>query len=103
MNENDDMSIVVVTYESMDDGSISSIPQQPKLRKFTNVSEDNEYENGCDSDDEIGPFFEAVTDEDAMDDSYIEPADKFTAEALTAPLPVEPTPTLTTNEKISTE
>ena len=43
VNTNDDMSIEAVPYESMDDGSISIIPQQPKLRKFTNVSEDNEY------------------------------------------------------------
>ena len=67
VNANDDMSIAAVTYESMDDGSIYSIPQQPKLRKFTNVSEYNEYENGWDNDGEIGPFFEAVMDEDDMD------------------------------------
>ena len=40
----------------MYDGSNSSIPQQPKFRKFTNVSEDNEFENECDSDGKIGPF-----------------------------------------------
>ena len=87
----------------MDDGSIYIIPQQPKLRKFTNVSEDNEYENGCDSDIKIGPFFEAVMDEDAMDASYIKYSDNFTAEAPTAPLPAEPTPTLTTTGKTITE
>ena len=38
-----------------------------------------------------------------MDASYIECADKFTAEASTALLPAEPTPTLTTTEKRSTE
>ena len=56
VNANDDMSIAAVLYEAMDDGSIPSIPHQPKLRKFMNLSEDNEYENGCDSDVEIGPF-----------------------------------------------
>ena len=56
VNANDYMIISAVPYESRDDGSISSIPQQPKLRKFTNVSEDNEYKNGCDSDGKIGPF-----------------------------------------------
>ena len=42
-------------------------------------------------------------DEDDMDASYIESTDNFTAEALTAPLPAEPTPTLTTTEKTITE
>ena len=42
-------------------------------------------------------------DEDAMDDPYIKSADNFNVEASTAPLPEEPTPTLTTTEKISTE
>ena len=65
----DYMGIAAVPYESIDDGSISSITQQPKLSKFTNVSKDNEYENRCDSDGKIGPFFEAVVDKDAMDDS----------------------------------
>ena len=50
MNANYDMSIAAAPYESMDDSSIYSIPQQPKLRKFTNVLEDNEYKNGYDSD-----------------------------------------------------
>ena len=73
---------------------MSSITQQPKLRKFKNVSEDNEYENGCDSDGGKGPFFEAVMDEDSKDDYYIEFTNNFTAEASTAPLTVETTPTL---------
>ena len=103
VNANDDMSISAVPYESMDDGSIFSIPQKPNLRKFANVSEDNEYENGYDSDGEIGPFFEEVMEEDAMDAYYIESADNFTAKSSAAPLPAEPTPTLTTTEKISTE
>ena len=45
MNANDDMSISAVPYKSINDGSISTIPQHPKLRKFTNVSETNSYEN----------------------------------------------------------
>ena len=56
MNANDDISTEAVPYEVMD-FSIYSIPQQPKLRKSTNVSEDNKYKNGCDSDGEIGLFF----------------------------------------------
>ena len=67
------------------------------------MSKDNEYESGCDGDGKIGPFFELVMDEGAMDASYIESTDNFTAEASTAPLPTEPTPTLTTTEKRSTE
>ena len=63
----------------MYDGSISSIPQQPKLRKFTNVSEDNKYENGCDTESKTGPFFEALMDECSMYASYIEYADNFNA------------------------
>ena len=97
------MSISAVPYHSMDDDSISIISQQPNLRKFTNVSEDNEYENGCDSDGEIGPFFEAVMDKYYMDASYIESADNFTKESSTSSLSSEPTPTLTTTEKRSTE
>ena len=75
------MNISVVLYELMDDSSISSISQQSKIRKFTNVLEDNEYENGYDSDGKIGPFYEAVMNEDAMYASYIEYANKFTSEA----------------------
>ena len=67
------------------------------------MSEYNEYENGCDSDVKIGPFFETVMDKVAMDAYYFESADNFTVEASTAPLPAEPTPTLTKTEKRSTE
>ena len=67
------------------------------------MSEDNKYENGCDSDGKIGPFLEAVMDEDAMNASYIEPADNFNAEASAASLPEELAPTITTTEKRSTE
>ena len=38
-----------------------------------------------------------------MDAYYIKSADNFTAESSTAPLPKEPTPTLTTTGKRSTE
>ena len=44
-----------------------------------------------------------MINEDAMYASYIKYADKFTAEASTAPLPAEPTQTLTTTEKRSTK
>ena len=41
--------------------------------------EDNEYENVWDCDGKIGPFFEAVMNEDTMDASYIKSADNFTS------------------------
>ena len=73
------MSIAAVSYESMYYGSIYSIALQLKLRKFTNFSEENECENGCESDSKIGPFFEVVINEDDMDASYIKSADNFTS------------------------
>ena len=59
-SENVDVSVAAVQYETLDDGSITSIPEQPELRKLTNVSETNDYDDGCDSDGEIGPFYDAV-------------------------------------------
>ena len=67
------------------------------------MSKENGYENGCDSDGKIGPFFEAVMDDNATYSSYIESTDNFTAEALTVPLPAYPIPTLTTTKKRTIE
>ena len=55
-----DVSIENVPYKMMDDGSMSSVPRMPSLRSFKNINENNDYEDGYDSDGEIGPFFNAV-------------------------------------------
>ena len=71
-SENVNVSVAAVPYETLDDGSITSIPAQPELRKFTNVSETNDHDDGCDSDGELGPFYDVVLDEAEIDDAYVE-------------------------------
>ena len=71
-SENVDVSVAAVPYETLNDGLITSIPAQPEIRKFTNVSETNGHDDGCDSDGELGPFYDAVLDEAEIDNAYVE-------------------------------
>ena len=43
----------------------------PSLQSFKNINENNDYEDGYNSDGEIGPFFNAVVGENAMDKAYV--------------------------------
>ena len=87
-SENVDVSVVAVQYETLDDGSITSIPEQPELRKLTNVSETNDYDDGCDSDGEIGPFYDAVVNELEIDNAYVE----YTIDEIKPPPHLPPVP-----------
>ena len=50
----------------------TSIPMQSSLRVFQGITEEATFEDGEDSDGEIGPFFDAVEHEEYMDDAYDE-------------------------------
>ena len=61
-----------VAYERLEDNTTTSIPMQPSLRVFQGITEEATFEDGEDSDVEIGPFFDAVEHEESMDDAYDE-------------------------------
>ena len=90
-SESVDVSVAAIPYETLDDGSISSIPEQPELRKFINVSETNNHDDGCDSDGELGPFYDAVVNEMEMDNAYVE-SNLNEIEPLPPPPPPLPPP-----------
>ena len=49
-----------VGYERLENAPITSIPEQPSLRVFKGIYEDTTFENGEDSDMEVGPLLDAV-------------------------------------------
>ena len=65
-------SVENVDYERLEDNTTTSIPMQPSLRLFQGITEEANFEDGEDSDGEIGPFFDAVEREESMDDAYDE-------------------------------
>ena len=50
-------SVENVAYERLEDNTTTSIPMQPSLRVFQGITEEATFEDGGDSDGEIGPFF----------------------------------------------
>ena len=67
-----DVSVENVGYERLEDQTTTSIPAQPSLRVFRGIHEDATFENGEDSDGEIGPFLDAVEHEASIDELYDE-------------------------------
>ena len=61
-----------VGYERLENATITSIPEQPSLRILNGIYEDATFENGEDSDGEVGPFLDAVVNEADMDELYDE-------------------------------
>ena len=61
-------------YERLDDQTFTSIPAQPSLKVFKGIHKNTTFENGEDSDGEIGPFFDAIEREVSIDELYDEPS-----------------------------
>ena len=58
------------TYERLENDTTSSIPKHPSLRAFQGTLEDATFEDGRDSDSNIGPFFDAVEGEEQQDRTH---------------------------------
>ena len=49
--------------EQLENDTTSTVPKNHVLMTYKGVSEDTTFEDGCDSDGYVGPFFDAVEDE----------------------------------------
>jgi hypothetical protein len=76
-----------VAYQAATDGAYLTIPETVGLRGINCLNEDA-HKNGYDSDGEMGPFFDAVTEEQQFEDYEEEPI--FANETVPPPAPGPP-------------
>ena len=59
-------------YEKLENDATTSIPKISSLRVFRGISEEATFEDGEDSDGEIGPLLDTVENEQHMDEALDE-------------------------------
>ena len=65
-----DVSVENVECERFEDQTTMSVTEQPLFRVFKGITEDATFENGEDSDGEIGPFLDDVAHEPSIDELH---------------------------------
>ena len=93
-----DVSVENVGYERLEDQTTTSIPEQPSLRVFKGITEDATFENGEDSDGEIGPFLDDVVHEASINELYDEQPMLSLESETTNTVNVLPPPPFTNDE-----